>query len=97
LYVSRDELFVGGNYLRAASGRVLRNTDFGGWNISATHYFTPLLGFRADFQGDYGHAPISSTLLLANNPFAYQHLFLFFFGQLILEAEQIQRRLRHQI
>lgn len=75
-YVSGNEIFVGGNYLRAASGPVLGNTEFGGWNIGATHYFTPLLGLTADFQGDYGHAPISSTVLLANNPFVYQHLFL---------------------
>jgi hypothetical protein len=74
-YSFGNEVFVGGNYMRAASGPVLGNTDFGGWNISATHYFTPLLGLTADFQGDYGHAPISPSPLLANNPFVYQHLF----------------------
>jgi hypothetical protein len=75
-YNIRNEVFAGGNYFRAANGPSLARTNFGGWNISATRYFTPLLGFTADFQGDYGHAPVSSGLGLSSNPFVYQHAFV---------------------
>ncbi|WP_158822511.1 hypothetical protein [Granulicella sp. S156] len=74
-YSYSNEVYLGGNYMRAASGPTLNDTNFGGWNVSATHFVTPFLGVTADFQGDYGHAPISPSAQLANNPFVYQHLF----------------------
>jgi hypothetical protein len=70
-----NDVFVGGSYMRAAAGPSLGSTNLGGWNVAVTHYFTPLLGFTADFDGDYGHASLSNSQFVAN-PFVYQHLFL---------------------
>jgi hypothetical protein len=40
-----DEVFVGGNYTRGFAGPGLAGSNFGGWNVSGTRYFSPLLGF----------------------------------------------------
>ena len=65
-YSYHNDIFIGGSFMMATAGPSLSSVSFGGWNISATHHFTPLLGFAADVQGPYGHVSISSSQLLAN-------------------------------
>lgn len=74
-YSIRNEVYLGGSYLRGASGPNLDSTNSGGWNVMATHYFTPLFGLSADVQGDYGQAPVPSSTQLSSDPFVYQNLF----------------------
>lgn len=73
-YTYHNDIFVGGSYLRTQLGPSIKDTNFAGGNVGATHYFTPHLGFAVDGQADYGHASIVS--LPSANPYVYQCLFL---------------------
>jgi hypothetical protein len=75
-YSFRDEIFVGGNYTRASTGPDLSGANFGGWNVSHAHYFTPLLGMAVDAQGMYGNAPLDEALRSLSNPLIRKHSFL---------------------
>ena len=75
-YTFRNDVFLGGGYTRAASGTHLDSTNFGGWNISTTHYFSPIWGATLDVQGAYGHAPLKPTSGSSLDPFVYKHIFL---------------------
>jgi hypothetical protein len=57
-----NELFAGGVFSRAASGPNSGDMNFGGWNLSATHYLTPRVGATVDIQGLYGNAPVPASL-----------------------------------
>jgi hypothetical protein len=74
-YSIRNKIYLGGTYLRGASGPGLNSTNSAGWNVMATHYITPLLGLSADVQGNYGHAPVPPSAQLSSDPFVYQNLF----------------------
>lgn len=71
-YNIRNEIYLGGTYLRGASGPSVNSTNSGGWNVMATHYITPLLGLSTDVQGDYGHAAVPPTAQQGSDPFVYQ-------------------------
>jgi hypothetical protein len=71
-----NELYSGGVYARAKTGPSLNDTNFGGWNISTSHYFTPFLGASVDVQGMYGHAPVASSTLTASNPLVSKYLYM---------------------
>jgi hypothetical protein len=58
----KNEIYAGGVYARGESGPGMDDTNFGGWNLSATHYFMSHLGATLDLQGLYGNAPVSSSL-----------------------------------
>lgn len=75
-YTFRNDVFLGGNYTRAASGQSLDDTNSGGWNISTTHYFSPMWGATLDVQGAYGHAPLNPTSGSSLNPFVSKYIFL---------------------
>ena len=75
-YAFTNDLFVGGVFTRAASGPNLDDTNFGGWNVSGTHYFTPRLGATADVQGFYGHAPIETSNFTSSDPLVSKYVFL---------------------
>lgn len=71
-----DEVFVGGNYTRGFAGPGLAGSNFGGWNVSGTRYFSPLLGFALDAQGMYGHAPLNEPLSSFSDPQVRKHTFM---------------------
>jgi hypothetical protein len=71
-----NELYSGGVYARAKTGPSLNDTNFGGWNISTSHYFTPFLGAAVDVQGMYGHAPVASSTLTASDPLVSKYLYM---------------------
>jgi hypothetical protein len=73
-YAYHNDVFVGGSYLRTQLGRSIKDTNFAGGNVGATHYFTPHLGFAVDGQADYGHASIVS--LPSANPSVYKYQFM---------------------
>lgn len=75
-YTFTNDLFVGGVFTREASGPNLDDTNFGGWNVSGTHYFTPRLGATADVQGFYGHAPIAASRFTSSGPLVSKYVFL---------------------
>jgi hypothetical protein len=65
---------VSGSYLRTQHGPKIKDANFAGGNVGATHYFTSHWGFVIDGQGNYGHASI--VKLPSANPYVYQCLFL---------------------
>lgn len=75
-YTFRNDVFVGGNYTRAASGQSLDQTNFGGWSASITHYLSPIWGATLDVQGAYGHAPLNSASGASLDPFVSKYIFL---------------------
>src|ERR1700678_1137956 len=74
-YRFSNELFLGGGFTRAAIGPSLNDANFGGWNVSVTHYISPLFGVTLDTQGVYGHTSLI-TPSSPVNPLLYQHTFL---------------------
>ena len=75
-YTFTNDIFVGGVFTRGASGPNLDDTNFGGWNLSGTHYFTPRLGATTDIQGFYGHAPIAPSSFTSSDPLVSKYVFL---------------------
>jgi hypothetical protein len=81
-YTFHNDVFVGGSYLRTNLGPKLKDTNFAGWNVGATHYFTSRWGFAVDaqgvyavdVQGAYAHASIASPS--SANPFVYKYQFM---------------------
>lgn len=73
-YTYHNDVFVGGSYLRTQLGPGLKDTNVAGWNVGATHYFTPHWGFAVDALGDYGHASVVG--LSSANPSVYKYQFL---------------------
>lgn len=75
-YDFANDLFVGGVFARGMSGPNLDDTNFGGWNVSGTHYFTPTLGTTVDVQGFYGHAPIAPSSFTLSDPLVSKYVFM---------------------
>lgn len=70
-YSFTEEIYVGGNFTRSYAGPSLPAANFGGWNVSGTRYFNPILGLAVDAQGIYGRAPLENS-----DPLVRKHYFL---------------------
>jgi hypothetical protein len=71
-----NEFYSGGVYARAKTGPGLNDTNFGGWNISTSHYFTPFLGATVDVQGMYSRAPVAPSAFTSSDFLVTKYLYM---------------------